>query len=465
MVNQSLVLPLLPLLHGLGAHVLRIAAAWLVVLATAQAIAQEAHTYKIQGSGSLTIREIQSNSGLAIYCTMFQPTRLDVYLHGGQKYARFVPDGDPVYGDEAALLGPYFPGTNLNSTTQWYFSQQGMADFTAGIGPLSAVSYLNNALQLVYPIRNNVDHIYQGAAMTPPGSGIPRDGIGIYGAGTWSTEKIASSTGRQMYPIHPILELDNDNLLGTGGTLYTKGDLNVWRIQNNETEFGFFGAPDRQERFALMTLELGPDPFKAGVDGGSIDLQPLIDFQMPYFDLWSTILAELDSQLTGEFTGQTWEQRDADRNALLTSIDSDVALIASRSGSMVSALSQLNNYANQILQAIQPTQVPPTLAGLGENTPVPDLLIDPDEQLPTVLEATPDGFELPAAPPDPSGPPVWTFTIGLGSIPMMQDAFGDQQFTVDLTSWSTFIQSIHTLVILMFTLFMFFAIMAETEKT
>ena len=162
--------------------------------------------------------------------------------------------------------------------------------------------------------------------------------------------------------------------------------------------------------------------------------------------------------------------RDQRRDDILTDIQldtaatrSDVSLISGRTGSMLTQLVGINTQVGDLLAAVTPTQVPPTLSELGEETPVPEITVDPETQLPSVDDILPDTFVKPVEPPA-GGTPIWNVDVPLGQLPMMGDAFGDQQFTVDLTQWSSLIQSVHTLVIVAFALMVFFGVIEETEK-
>ncbi len=439
----------------------------MALLAPAIALAQTTPTYTLE-TPSGTLASIQSDSGLAVVCTFYQPVKfVSMGIENGWEWGRFVEDGTSLVGTDAALHGPYLPSRSVGSRNVWSFGEVD-ASFAE---PVQAV-YPGEAANLSPTVQAGwiADHLYLDIS----------NSIWRNNTAHANPDQLGSA---RAWPEQPKLNLDFATQLTAGTPRVVKGvidepapgftDRYYRRLAEGGETWAFVSTTaltkpsfPSQDPIHVWTVEITADPFKGGDSGGgSFDPSGIINaivaqtnMQEAYFNTWSSIFANMDANISGELYGQNWEQRDKTRNDHL-------AIISSRTGSLLSSVSQLNSYANQILQAIQPTQVPPTLAGLGENTPTPELLIDPVEQIPTVDEVRPDGFDLPGAPPDPSGPPVWNFTLPLGSIPMMQDAFGDQQFSVDLSSWATFVQSIHSLVILMFTLFMFFAVMAETEKS
>ncbi len=470
MVNPSVALSycLVPL--RLGSNGFRLAAACVAVLATeAVSIAQESTTYTLLDEFGGVLYSTSSSSGLAVVADTAYRTRWVTWFEdeppGGEVelWGRFERFGSPLTGEQAALMGPYFPSLSLQSTTQWSFGKQSFGNNQSG-------------WQLYYPIwaQDQRDPAQVIAS-------LPFDGIGMVGPRVESTGTVAP--GSYERPAQP-----NTYPFNAGGQDITvRLRRGVWKAEEpDEASPGkwdfllFSGAPDlefEQQDETIFILSIQPDPFKAAAGDGIFDPDGIISaindqaaMQQGFFTNWDPVYDRLFEQLTGGGTEQDWVTRDQRRDDILTDIQldtaatrSDVSLISGRTGSMLTQLVGINTQVGDLLAAVTPTQVPPSLSELGEETPVPEITVDPDTQLPSVDDILPDTFVKPVEPPA-GGTPIWNVDVPLGQLPMMGDAFGDQQFTVDLTQWSSLIQSVHTLVIVAFALMVFFGVIEETEK-
>lgn len=450
---------------------LRAASTSVVLWASGLASAQTATTYTLLDTedGSVLYSN-QSVSGLAFTCTTAYRVRFETFFEdhpitgADTLWGRWVRVGSSITGSEAALIGPYWPSVTLSNQSQWAF----------GIG---SVSHVHENLKAYYPILQNSDRhaTHQPTPSFPyNGTGVPFDiGAASYPAGTGYFK-----------PPEPNMRVTAFN--GPAVTLALKPG--VWEANEPDLEnpggwvfraavTGLVGP--LQQQHSIYSMDLTPDPFKAAGGDTTIDLQPVIDaidaqslMQEGYYEDWQVVYDELYEQLTGGASEMDWVARDARRDGYLAEIRDNTTTandyllnIWANTALANSHLSNINLGVNSLLQAVTPTQVPPSVPDISGSLDEVEFEIDPGAQLiqPDREELLPDGWDLPDAPPVGESK-QWDFVIGISSIPMLGDAMDDLSVSVDLTPYDTWIQLAHLFIIAGFTIASIYGILAELEK-
>ncbi|MGD1915978.1 MAG: hypothetical protein ACFCBV_07315 [Phycisphaerales bacterium] len=438
----------------LGAHA--------ACLALPSALAAQETTYTLLDEFGGVRYSISSSSSLAVVADTAYRTRWVTWFEdeppGGEieLWGRFERYGSALTGDQAALMGPYFPALSLQSTTQWSFGKQSFGNNQSG-------------WQIYYPVwaSDQKDPAQVVAS-------LPFNGLGMVGPRVESTGTVAP--GSYERPAQPNTYPFN----ATGQDVTVRLRRGVWKAQEPDEaspgkwEFLLFsGAPDlefEQRDETIFVLSIQPDPFKAAAGDGTFDPDGIISaindqaaMQQGFFTSWDTVYDKLFEQITGGGTEQDWVTRDQRRDDLLTSIDSSISEVATDVSSIQVASATMVNRLTQILAELQPTQIPPVVTSPGESVATPTLeFSDVESRITNPDGLAPDTWTLPEA-PTVAPQSIYSFTVPFGSIPGA--VFTDMPISVDVAPYDGYITVAKAVIIVFFTLFMTRQVMAELEKS
>lgn len=431
-------------------------------------------TYRARSALGTEWGSITSSSGLALVTTHYQPWKYENASYGATKWLWAVPDGDELTGTDAVVAGFYVPSTQITDAV-WTFGTQAVTGVTATSSPQMPTAVYPN------PEWDNDPEPFDEQNRL------------VINGGPWIMPQTVYSEGSRPppWPSHVVWrEVPGSKFAVELWIDYTSyhpggGSTPGWRTWAATAPAGTIwtkaitGPPSSlvpvpPDPFRVARFEIVPDPIKAGdgPGGGYIDLQPLMDQLDSYYGPWNAVYDELFEQLTGGSTEMDWIARDARRDGYLaevrdntTTANALLSAIGSQVNSANSRLSTINGTLGLILQAIQPTQIPPTVTPLGETMPLPELAFeDIEEDLPDTETLLPDEWQQPSAPPErDSDAFVWEIVVPLSTIPFFS-GMPNWEFEVDMEPFDDIVRGVRAVLILVFTIGCVYSVIDETRK-